>query len=81
MKKVRTAIVGMGIGRPNGRAIAANPRGSVVALCDLLEIPHPIIQGGMAWVATAQLAAAVSEAGDESQAEVEGKLGRAHQLV
>jgi predicted dehydrogenase len=27
----------MGIGRPNGRAIAANPRGSVVALCDLLE--------------------------------------------
>jgi enoyl-[acyl-carrier protein] reductase II len=33
------------------------------ALCDLLAIPHPIIQGGMAWVATAQLAAAVSEAG------------------
>jgi predicted dehydrogenase len=27
----------MGIGRPNGRAIAANPRGSVVALCDLFE--------------------------------------------
>jgi len=27
----------MGIGRPNGRAIAANPRGSVVALCDLVE--------------------------------------------
>jgi predicted dehydrogenase len=27
----------MGIGRPNGRAIAANPRGRVVALCDLLE--------------------------------------------
>jgi enoyl-[acyl-carrier protein] reductase II len=33
------------------------------ALCDLLDIRHPIIQGGMAWVATAQLAAAVSEAG------------------
>jgi predicted dehydrogenase len=27
----------MGVGRPNGRAIAANPRGRVVALCDLLE--------------------------------------------
>ncbi len=32
-------------------------------LCDLLDIEHPIIQGGMAWVATAQLVAAVSEAG------------------
>jgi enoyl-[acyl-carrier protein] reductase II len=28
-----------------------------------LEIEYPIIQGGMAWVATAELAAAVSEAG------------------
>ncbi len=37
MKYVRTAIVGMGVGRPNGRAIAANPRGVVVALCDLVE--------------------------------------------
>jgi predicted dehydrogenase len=37
MKQVRTAIVGMGIGRNNGRAIASNPRGRVVALCDLLE--------------------------------------------
>lgn len=37
MDEVRVAIVGMGIGRPNGRAIAANPRGRVVALCDLLE--------------------------------------------
>ena len=36
-KKVRTAIVGMGIGRPNGRAISKNPRGEVVALCDLAE--------------------------------------------
>lgn len=32
-------------------------------LCDLLNIEYPIIQGGMAWVATAELAAAVSEAG------------------
>ena len=37
MKQVRTAIVGMGIGRDNGRAIARNPRGRVVALCDLFE--------------------------------------------
>lgn len=36
-KKVRAAVVGMGIGRPNGRAIANNPRGRVVALCDLIE--------------------------------------------
>lgn len=33
------------------------------ALCSLLDIVHPIIQGGMAWVSTAELAAAVSEAG------------------
>lgn len=32
-------------------------------LCDLLGIEHPIIQGGMAWVSTAELVAAVSEAG------------------
>lgn len=32
-------------------------------LCDLLGIEHPVIQGGMAWIATAELAAAVSEAG------------------
>jgi enoyl-[acyl-carrier protein] reductase II len=32
-------------------------------LCDLLNIEYPIIQGGMAWVATAELAAAVSNAG------------------
>lgn len=32
-------------------------------LTDLLEIEHPIIQGGMAWTATAELAAAVSNAG------------------
>lgn len=32
-------------------------------ICDLLGIEYPIIQGGMAWVATYELAAAVSEAG------------------
>jgi len=33
------------------------------SICDLLEIKYPIIQGGMAWIATAELAAAVSNAG------------------
>ncbi len=32
-------------------------------ICDLLGIEYPIIQGGMAWVATAELAAAVSNGG------------------
>ena len=32
-------------------------------LCKLLGIEYPIIQGGMAWVATAELAAAVSNGG------------------
>jgi enoyl-[acyl-carrier protein] reductase II len=32
-------------------------------LCDLLGTRYPIIQGGMAWVATPELAAAVSNAG------------------
>lgn len=32
-------------------------------ICELLNIEYPIIQGGMAWVATAELAAAVSNAG------------------
>jgi len=32
-------------------------------LTDLLGVEHPIIQGGMAWTATAELAAAVSNAG------------------
>lgn len=32
-------------------------------LCQLLNIQYPILQGGMAWVATAELAAAVSNAG------------------
>ena len=34
---VRMAIVGMGIGKANGLALAANPRCRVVALCDLVE--------------------------------------------
>ena len=32
-------------------------------LCDILGIRYPIIQGGMAWIADASLAAAVSNAG------------------
>lgn len=32
-------------------------------LCERLEIEYPIIQGGMAWIATGELAAAVSNAG------------------
>jgi len=32
-------------------------------LCDLLGIKYPILQGGMAWVGTAELVAAVSNAG------------------
>lgn len=32
-------------------------------ICDLIGIEHPIFQGGMAWTATGELAAAVSEAG------------------
>ncbi len=32
-------------------------------ICQLLNIQYPIVQGGMAWVATAELAAAVSNAG------------------
>lgn len=32
-------------------------------ICELLGIEYPIIQGGMTWIANAELAAAVSEAG------------------
>ena len=32
-------------------------------ICDLLNIEYPIIQGGMAWVSTAELVSAVSNAG------------------
>ena len=33
------------------------------SICDLLGIRYPILQGGMAWIADAELAAAVSNAG------------------
>ncbi len=33
------------------------------AICDLLGIRYPLFQGGMAWIADARLAAAVSQAG------------------
>ena len=36
-KEVRVAVVGMGIGKPNGRFLAADARARVVALCNLLE--------------------------------------------
>lgn len=36
MNEVRIGIIGMGIGRTNGMALAANPRCRVNALCDLL---------------------------------------------
>jgi NAD(P)H-dependent flavin oxidoreductase YrpB (nitropropane dioxygenase family) len=32
-------------------------------ICDILGIEYPIIQGGMLWLASAELAAAVCEAG------------------
>jgi len=32
-------------------------------ICDILGVEYPIIQGGMTWIANAELAAAVSEAG------------------
>lgn len=36
-KTLRVGIVGMGVGKVNAQAIAANPRGRVVALCDLVQ--------------------------------------------
>ena len=33
------------------------------AICDLFDIEHPVIQGGMAWLGTAELASAVSNGG------------------
>lgn len=36
-------------------------------ICELLNIEYPVIQGGMAWVANGNLAAAVSEAGGLGQ--------------
>ena len=37
MDEVRLGVVGMGIGRPNAKAVERNARGRVVALCDLAE--------------------------------------------
>ena len=34
-RQVNVAIVGMGIGRSNGKALSKNARANVVALCDL----------------------------------------------
>lgn len=58
-------------------------------LCDILGIEVPVLQGGMAWVATGELAAAVSEAGGlgiigagNAPAEVLGKeIRKAKQLT
>jgi predicted dehydrogenase len=50
-QELRVGIVGMGIGRPNAKAIANHPQGRVVALCDLVpermkdfakELPRPV---------------------------------------
>jgi len=45
----------------------SSPRGGIAVkrtkICDLLGIEYPIIQGGMTWIANAELAAAVSAAG------------------
>lgn len=58
-------------------------------LCNLLGIEHPILQGGMAWAATAELAAAVSNAGglgivgagDASPEAVRRELRRVRELT
>jgi predicted dehydrogenase len=51
MERVRCAVVGMGIGKAQGRALARNPRAAVTALCDLdvprmeelrAELPEPV---------------------------------------
>ncbi len=39
MDRVRCGVVGMGIGRAQGRALARDPRGEVAALCDL-DVPR-----------------------------------------
>lgn len=59
------------------------------AVTRLLGIDYPIIQGGMAWIAQAELAAAVSEAGglgligagNQTAEEVAGEVLRARQLT
>ena len=51
MGNLRVGIIGMGIGRANGRAFMGNPRSDVVALCDIIpermhdfakEIPNEV---------------------------------------
>ena len=37
MDEVRVAIVGLGIGKANGRSLQKNPRGRVTAICDIIE--------------------------------------------
>jgi len=55
-------------------------------LCDILGIEKPIFQGGMAWIADANLAAAVSEAGglgliSSINADVRAEIRRARELT
>ena len=55
-------------------------------LCDILGIEKPIFQGGMAWIADARLAAAVSEAGglgliSSINADVRAEIRRARELT
>jgi len=51
MDDLRIAIVGMGIGKANGRSLQKNPRGRVTAICDIIawkmdayeeEFAHPV---------------------------------------
>ena len=44
-------------------------------VCEILNIEKPVIQGPMAWISTAPLVAAVSNAGGLG---VLGEIGRAH---
>ena len=37
MDEVRAAVVGLGIGRANGRSLQKNPRCRVTAICDIIE--------------------------------------------
>lgn len=46
-RKVRVGVVGMGIGTANAQAIARNPRGHVVALCDLVEEKMRTLAGAL----------------------------------
>ena len=48
-------------------------------ICDMLGIEHPVFQGGMAWVADASLASAVSNAGE--YAGMVKKLESAEEIV